>query len=58
MEYKSGDQICSCTLRQMCGRGAYGEVWLAEDSIGARVAVKIISNHGRYSVRELAGLRY
>jgi|GEM_PF-990152 len=57
MEYKNGDKICSCTLQQMCGRGAYGEVWLAEDSIGARVAVKIISNQGRYSERELAGLK-
>ena len=57
MEYKSGDQICGCTLHQKCGRGAYGEVWLAEDSIGARVAVKIISNQGRYSERELAGLK-
>ena len=57
MEYKSGDQICGCTLHQKCGWGAYGEVWLAEDSIGARVAVKIISNEGRYSERELAGLR-
>ena len=57
MEYKSGDKICGCTLRQRCGRGAYGEVWLAEDSIGARVAVKIISNQGRYSERELAGLK-
>jgi len=57
MEYKSGDRICGCTLRQQCGHGAYGEVWLAEDTIGARVAVKIISNEGRYSERELAGLR-
>ncbi|MBR4663040.1 MAG: protein kinase, partial [Lentisphaeria bacterium] len=58
MEYKSGDQICGCTLRQKSGRGAYGEVWLADmDATGARVAVKIISNEGRYSERELAGLR-
>ena len=57
MDYKPGDKICSCTLRSRCGHGAYGEVWLAEDSIGARVAVKIIPNGGRYSQRELAGLK-
>ena len=58
MEYKSGDQICGCTLRQKCGHGSYGDVWLADmDATGARVAVKIISNEGRYSERELAGLR-
>lgn len=57
MENKAGEKICGCTLRLKCGQGAYGEVWLAEDSIGARVAVKIISNQGRYSERELAGLK-
>ena len=58
MDYKSGDQICGCTLRRKCGCGAYGEVWIADmDATGARVAVKIISNEGRYSERELAGLR-
>jgi serine/threonine protein kinase len=58
MEYKSGDRICGCTLRQKSGHGAYGEVWIADmDATGARVAVKIISNQGRYSERELAGLR-
>jgi len=57
MEYKSGDQVCGCTLRQKCGVGAYGEVWLAEDTIGTRIALKIIYNHGSYSERELAGLK-
>ena len=57
MEYKAGDQLCSCTLIRKCGTGAYGDVWLAEDSIGARVALKIIHNCGRYSERELNGLK-
>ena len=57
MEYKKGNSLCGCTLRQKCGVGAYGEVWLAEDSIGTRVALKIIYNHGSYSERELAGLK-
>lgn len=57
MSYNVGDTICNCTLLQKCGEGAYGEVWLARDAIGARVALKIIKNGGRYSERELAGLK-
>ena len=58
MAYKAGDRLCGCTLKQKCGEGAYGEVWLAEDPVGARLALKIIRVSGRYSERELAGLRY
>ena len=57
MECKAGDILCGCILRQMCGTGAYGEVWLAEDAVGARVALKIIRNRGSYSERELNGLK-
>ena len=57
MAYKAGDRLCGCTLKQKCGEGAYGEVWLAEDPVGARVALKIILIRGRYSERELAGLK-
>ena len=57
MSYNVGDTICNCTLLQKCGEGAYGEVWLARDAIGANVALKIIKNGGRYSERELAGLK-
>ena len=57
MSYNVGDSICNCTLLQKCGEGAYGEVWLARDAIGANVALKIIKNGGRYSERELAGLK-
>ena len=57
MECKAGDILCGCILRQMCGTGAYGEVWLAEDAVGARVALKIIRNRGSYSERELSGLK-
>jgi len=57
MAYKSGEKLCGCTLLEKCGAGAYGEVWLAEDVLGARVAVKIIGACGRCSERELAGLK-
>ena len=57
MTCNAGDTICNCTLLQKCGDGAYGEVWLAHDAIGTRVALKIIKNGGRYSERELAGLK-
>ena len=57
MAYKAGDRLCGCTLKQKCGEGAYGEVWLAEDPVGARVALKIILIRGKYSERELAGLK-
>lgn len=53
--YKPGDKLCACTLQHKCGEGGCGEVWLAENAVGGKVALKII--HGKYSERELEGLR-
>ena len=57
MEYKSGDKLCNCTILSKCGSGAFGNVYLAKDSIGTTVAIKVISNGCKYSQRELAGLK-
>lgn len=54
-EYGIGDELCACRLLSKCGEGACGEVWLAEDVIGTRVALKIL--RGRFSDREIAGLK-
>ena len=53
--YKAGEKLCACTLLQYCGAGGSGEVWLAENAVGGKVALKII--RGKYSERELEGLR-
>ncbi len=42
MIYRSGNRLCNGTLLQRCGSGAYGEMCLAEDAIGTRVALKIL----------------
>ena len=51
----AGDKLCACTVLQKCGEGSYGEVFLAENAIGGKVALKIL--RGKYSGREIAGLK-
>src|SRR5574344_14290 len=49
-------EIPDYRLLSRCGHGAFGEVWIAEDSAGRRVALKIIDSSAR-SRKELDGLR-
>ncbi|MBR4885014.1 MAG: protein kinase [Lentisphaeria bacterium] len=57
MILKAGDSIGSCTVVQLCGNGTFGTVYLVEDAIGRRLAVKVIPRTGALSERELAGLK-
>ncbi len=51
-----GEIIGGCRIRALCGQGAYGQVYLADDALGNQVAVKLLLNAeaGEY---ELKGLR-
>ena len=53
---RSGDSIGGCTIIETCGRGAYGQVFLAVNALGQRVAIKklLTAEAGDY---ELKGLR-
>ena len=55
MTFEPGDKLCSCTLLVKCGEGSYGEVWLAENAIGGKVALKILKK--KFSEREIRGLQ-
>ena len=57
MILKAGDSIGSCTVVQPCGNGTFGTVYLVEDAIGRRLAVKVVPRTGALSERELAGLK-
>ena len=57
MNYKAGDKLGSYTLLAECGKGAYGSVFLAENTLTKQqVALKIVYHAGRNSDRELKGL--
>lgn len=57
MSCKVGDTLGAYTLLCECGQGAYGSVFLAENTFTKRrVALKIICSQGRSCERELNGL--
>ena len=58
MKFDVGGRIGDYTLVARCGEGAYGVVFLAENTItGQRVALKVVAAAGRSFERELKGLR-
>jgi len=58
LKFKPGDQIHDFKLLTVCGSGAYGTVFLAENVITRQqLALKIISATGKNPERELKGLQ-
>ena len=58
MKYDVGSQIGDYTLLAHCGKGAYGMVFLAENSVThQKVALKIIHTFSQNFERELKGLQ-
>ena len=53
---KAGDFFAGYKIITLCGKGAFGIVYLAEDPVGRNVIIKIIES-SLYSGRELEGLR-
>ena len=53
---KNGDMFAGYRIAALCGKGAFGVVYLAEDPAGRKVILKIIES-ALYSERELEGLR-
>ena len=57
LNYKVGDTLGGYTLLAECGKGAYGSVFLAKNTLTKQqVALKIVYHAGRNSDRELKGL--
>ena len=55
MTLKIGDLFAGCRIIDLCGQGGCGTVYLAEDAVGERVAIKIINTPDRE--RELRGVQ-
>ena len=55
----AGDSFHGLKLRELCGRGGFGEVWLCEDISGKRMALKVITKDESRSdwKREFKGMK-
>ena len=57
MEYKTGDVIGAYRLLEQCGKGSFGQVFLAENLFsGQTVALKLLMGTGKAMQKELARL--
>ena len=55
LSLKIGDKFAGCRILDLCGQGGCGSVYLAEDAVGERVAIKIINTPDQE--RELRGVQ-
>lgn len=53
---KTGEVFSGCKILSQCGKGAYGVVYLAENTIGEKLVIKVVEST-KNSDRELKGLR-
>ena len=57
MEYRTGDVIGAYRLLEQCGKGSFGQVFLAENLFsGQTVALKLLTGTGKEMQKELDGL--
>ena len=57
MEYKTGDVIGAYRLLEQCGKGSFGQVFLAENLFsGQTVALKLLTETGKAMQKELDGM--
>ena len=56
MPFSKGDTFAGCRIISRCGHGAYGAVYVAEDAVGRKVALKIFDSP-EAGERELRGVR-
>lgn len=52
-----GDIFSGCRILAECGKGAYGVVYLAENAIGQKIVIKLVTSSG-HSDREFRGLKH
>ena len=43
IDLKPGENFAGCRIVDVCGHGGFGTVYLAEDAVGRRIAVKIVN---------------
>ena len=55
VDLQPGSNFDQYVLERRLGGGGFGDVWLAHDAAGARVALKVL--HGQYQSDEVASLR-
>jgi len=55
IDLKPGENFAGCRIVSVCGHGGFGTVYLAENAVGRRVAVKIVNAPDKKA--ELRGIR-